>query len=96
MIQIIDKTKCCGCRACSEICPKQCICMERDEEGFLYPVVDNETCIDCGLCEKVCPEINVKNACEENWSIPKIFASYALDDETRIDSTSGGRTKQST
>ena len=64
--------------------------MERDEEGFLYPVVDNKTCIDCGLCEKVCPEINVKDACEENWNVPRIFASYALDDETRIDSTSGG------
>ena len=64
--------------------------MKRDEEGFLYPVVDNKTCIDCSLCEKVCPELNVKDACEENWNTPKIFASYALDDETRIDSTSGG------
>ncbi|MBS4807472.1 MAG: Coenzyme F420 hydrogenase/dehydrogenase, beta subunit C-terminal domain [Paraprevotella sp.] len=90
MIQITDKTKCCGCRACSEICPKQSISMKRDEEGFLYPVVDNKTCIDCSLCEKVCPELNVKDACEENWNTPKIFASYALDDETRIDSTSGG------
>lgn len=53
MIQISDKTKCCGCRACSEICPKQCINMERDSEGFLYPVVDKEICIDCGMCEKV-------------------------------------------
>lgn len=52
MIQISDKTKCCGCRACSEICPKQCINMERDSEGFLYPVVDKEICIDCGMCEK--------------------------------------------
>ena len=52
--------------------------MKRDEEGFLYPVVDNKTCIDCSLCEKVCPELNVKDACEENWNTPKIFASYAV------------------
>lgn len=25
MGQIVDETKCCGCRACSEVCPKQCI-----------------------------------------------------------------------
>ncbi len=90
MIEIFNKTKCCGCRACSEVCPKQCINMDRDEEGFLYPVVDKEICIDCGLCEKVCPQIHVKEACAENWTVPKVFASYALDDYTRIDSTSGG------
>ena len=90
MIEIFDKTKCCGCRACSEVCPKQCISMDRDEEGFLYPVVDKERCIDCGLCEKVCPQIHVKETCAENWTEPKVFASYALDDYTRIDSTSGG------
>ena len=90
MIEIFNKTKCCGCRACSEVCPKQCINMDRDEEGFLYPVVDKEICIDCGMCEKVCPQIHVKEACVENWTVPKVFASYALDDYTRIDSTSGG------
>ena len=90
MIEIFDKIKCCGCMACSEVCPKQCINRDRDEEGFLYPVVDKKICIDCGLCEKVCPQIHVKEACTENWTAPKIFASYALDDYTRIDSTSGG------
>ena len=90
MIQISDKTKCCGCRACSEICPKQCINMERDSEGFLYPVVDKEICIDCGMCEKVCPQIHVEEARTSNWNIPKVFSSYALNDHIRIDSTSGG------
>lgn len=90
MIQISDKTKCCGCTACSEICPKQCIHMERDNEGFLYPIIDKNICIDCGLCEKVCPQIHIEESKKENWDIPKIFASYALDDYTRIDSTSGG------
>lgn len=40
MIQILDKHNCCGCNACVQKCPKQCISMHEDEEGFLYPIVD--------------------------------------------------------
>ena len=55
MINITDKTKCCGCNACFNVCPKQAISMEYDSEGFLYPKVDNDKCIKCGLCLKTCP-----------------------------------------
>lgn len=55
MIEIIDKHSCCGCSSCVQKCPKKCISMYEDDEGFLYPVVDKEKCIDCGLCEIVCP-----------------------------------------
>ena len=55
MIQISDKTKCCGCTACASVCPKNCISMQCDGEGFLYPVVDKTSCVNCGICEKVCP-----------------------------------------
>ena len=41
MIEIINKFDCCGCGACAQSCPKQCIAMQSDEEGFLYPKVDN-------------------------------------------------------
>lgn len=58
MIKIDDKSKCCGCSACIQKCPRQCISMQLDEEGFYYPVTDDLICIDCGLCEKVCPVIN--------------------------------------
>lgn len=61
MIQIKDKSACCGCSACIQRCPKQCISLKEDKEGFLYPIVDEQTCIDCGLCEKVCPIINPMN-----------------------------------
>ena len=40
MIHIIEKKNCCGCSACASICPKSCITMKEDEEGFLYPHVD--------------------------------------------------------
>ena len=45
MIKIKEKTDCCGCSACMNICPKKCITMIKDKEGFLYPVVDEEKCI---------------------------------------------------
>ncbi len=86
MIQITDKSKCCGCEACVQVCPIKCIEKGRDNEGFLYPKVDAEKCINCGKCEKVCPVIN--------QSSPKTpIASYAAknpDEEIRLKSSSGG------
>jgi formate hydrogenlyase subunit 6/NADH:ubiquinone oxidoreductase subunit I len=40
MIKITEKHNCTGCFTCLNICPKQCITMEADSEGFLYPKVD--------------------------------------------------------
>lgn len=58
MINISEKSKCCGCSACAQRCPKHCITMQSDEEGFLYPIVNTKECIDCRLCERVCPVLN--------------------------------------
>ena len=59
MIQISEKAKCCGCSACVNACPVQCIVMRRDrEEGFDYPVANPDICIGCGKCESVCPVLN--------------------------------------
>ena len=52
MIQILDKSKCCGCNACGDACAHNAITFKTDIEGFWYPVVDKEKCVDCGLCEK--------------------------------------------
>ena len=54
MIQITDKSQCCGCTACASICVYDAITMQPDAMGFLYPAVDRDKCVDCGLCEKVC------------------------------------------
>lgn len=48
------KSECCGCTACSAICPVKAITMEPDEEGFLYPVIDLSLCKYCYACERVC------------------------------------------
>ena len=61
MINITDKSKCCGCTACVNACPVQCIVMRRDrDEGFDYPVANPDICIGCGKCEKLCPLNNIK------------------------------------
>lgn len=86
MIHIIDKSKCCGCNACVQRCPKHCITIQEDEEGFLYPVVDQSVCIDCGLCEKVCPVINPN----ETRQPLQVFAAKNRNEDQRLRSSSGG------
>lgn len=64
MIDIWNKSECCGCTACMAVCPVQCIVMRRDrEEGFDYPVANPDICIGCGKCETVCPVINPRGSC---------------------------------
>ena len=86
MITITDKSQCCGCSACAQRCPKQCISMQMDNEGFLYPQVDISKCIDCHLCEKVCPVINQYEA----RTPLNVYAAKNSDDEVRHQSSSGG------
>lgn len=86
MINLSNKRDCCGCHACLSICPKSCISMRADEEGFLYPVVDEQACIDCGLCENVCPVLN-QNA--ERKPI-EVYAAKCNDEKVRQESSSGG------
>lgn len=88
MIDITDKSGCCGCHACAQACPVQCIRMEEDYEGFLYPIADKDTCIDCGLCEKVCPQLGEAGA--GNFETPPVYAAYSKDEAIRMRSTSGG------
>ena len=86
MIKIQNKKKCCGCSACASVCPKACISMVCDDEGFLYPSVDESACINCHLCEKVCPflkPIKFNN-------INKVYAAVSADLEVRKKSSSGG------
>lgn len=86
MIQIIDKSTCCGCAACVQVCPRQCLAFDEDAEGFRYPKADISTCIDCGLCERVCPVINKSN---ERQPL-KVYAAKHPNDRIRFASSSGG------
>lgn len=48
------KQNCCGCGLCEQICPKDAIKMQKDKEGFMYPVTNQKLCINCGQCVKYC------------------------------------------
>ncbi len=79
---------CCGCGACANICPKRCIAMKADEEGFLYPKVMADGCIKCGACEKVCPVLHSEPENEEDRD--ETWAASVLDPEILRVSSSGG------
>ena len=82
-----DKYDCCGCRACEQVCPKQAIVMETDDEGFLYPKIDACKCINCGLCNKVCP-IEVGNISVEHPLA--VYAAQYQNNKVLNNSSSGG------
>lgn len=86
MIEIQNKADCCGCTACYNICPKNCISMQYDNEGFRYPIVDTNKCINCNLCVKVCPIINHTN--QEKH--PQVYGVINKNKNILETSTSGG------
>ena len=86
MLVIEDASRCCGCEACVQKCPRNCIEMKADREGFFYPTVDTSECIECGLCNKVCP-MQTKSHQDYN-AMPKAYAAFVRDDEIRRKSSS--------
>ena len=86
MIEIYDRADCTGCSACANICPRGCITMKADSEGFLYPDVNIDMCVDCGLCEEVCPMLNKPMP----HDIKAAYGAKNKDDSIRFTSSSGG------
>lgn len=86
MIKITDKQLCCGCGACQQKCPKQCISLIQDNEGFSYPMIDQSICIDCGLCESVCHELHPYGKRKPL----SVIAANNKNTAVRLSSSSGG------
>ena len=78
--------ECSGCSLCVSVCPKNCISMQEDKDGFLKPIIDNETCIDCGLCLKKCI---IASPCENKKPL-ETFAAVRSDRDLIVKSSSGG------
>lgn len=86
METIVEKNKCTGCTACMNICPKNAISMEIDNEGFKHPVINKDKCIDCGLCKKTCPVLNTTS----NKSLNNCYVAYNKDEVSRKNKASSG------
>lgn len=86
MVTIVDKSKCSGCHACANVCPKKCINMVRDTEGFEYPVVDALSCVHCNLCNEICPIVDSQPASTSATA----YAAVNKNEGIRLASSSGG------
>ena len=51
---VSEPSRCCGCGACVNICPRDAITLQADAYGFRYPHIDGARCIDCRACLRVC------------------------------------------
>lgn len=87
IINFYRRAECCGCGACAKSCPKGCIEMVADSEGFLYPKINESECIRCGKCYDVC---HIKNGSLDKKSISHTFYARTRRENIRLASSSGG------
>ena len=85
-MQVCDCSICTGCGVCADACPKKCIKIEYDNNGFLQSYVDEDKCISCGKCQKVCPALNPRTS----NPISNAYKIRRKDNDAIINSTSGG------
>ena len=85
-MKICSKEKCTACYACLNVCPINCISIQMDSIGVLYPKVDEERCVNCNLCIKSCPNNRILNFRYPN----KCYAYWIGDLKKRKICASGG------
>lgn len=87
-MMIKDKDfNCCGCSACTVVCPVKCITMSNNDEGFQEPKLCNDNCINCDLCEKVCPILSGQGIKNKNI---KAMSAFSKNETVRSTCSSGG------
>lgn len=86
MNSICDKKLCTACMACLSECPKGCISVLIDINGYEQMHIDELNCISCGLCKKVC----IANNFNLFNTIDHVYASANSISEERKKSSSGG------
>lgn len=88
MIGSMRKEQCTGCSACVNICPKKCIRMVEDPEGFQYPQIEESACAHCGLCEKACPVLHLQRVPASEF--PSTYLAWTTNVKDLHAGTSGG------
>lgn len=81
-----NPSDCCGCSACVQKCPMQCLSIVPDKDGFLFPQLVKDSCINCGLCTMVCPLENEMEPLDN----PKFYGAYSQNFFDITNSSSGG------
>ncbi len=82
-----NKSECCGCGVCHNVCPFNAIAMKEDEEGFLYPVVEESKCKHCGRCVTYCAFATRER---QNFNHECAYLATHNDINVRMHSRSGG------
>lgn len=86
---MVGKNLCCGCMACAQTCPRECIEMIKDNNGFWKPQIDQDACIKCNQCEKVCPVLNITSL-EQQKIIDNVILCANISESILMESSSGG------
>ena len=87
-MRVCDAEICTGCKACSLRCPKHCIEMKIDADGFRYAEIDEKSCVHCNVCKTTCPAIHK----QVGHASVAAFAFQATENERAVqkESASGG------
>lgn len=95
-IHITAPQACTGCALCANVCSKDAIRMEWNEDGFLVPEVNPDACINCGACVRACPAQpeHLKKLQQSGSGYaaqsPAAYGGWNADEETHLASSSGG------
>ncbi len=84
-----ERTECCGCGGCQQICPLHCITMTLLDDGFFYPEINEDICVHCNKCMDVCP-IHRSEKTLTSFQILNCYYGWHKDEYIRMKSTSGG------
>ena len=85
MVTEKKKDFCTGCGGCTAICPKHCLSIVLDENGFYQVSCDESVCIHCDLCDKVCPKFAQTPKAEAQCVL-----SVVSNNEDTLQTTSSG------
>ena len=77
MPPIIDGKKCTACGYCAEICPVDCLKLDKENKKLLVRYPDE--CWHCGACKQDCP----KGAITMRYPLSHMMLSFPPDKEVQ-------------